>query len=620
MIEPAKITTIHCNTPPNITKGRDHLIFDYRDIKLKYNIRIKLPGFVERLLHLPDRVLDLLEIAAYVYAADRSVSRGQRRAVEYQSWSRSFQFRIRVRDREFWNRPEVLKSLQEALVFITGDLSYAFEFYSGHKTAPTNLFDQQGTTINLKSSLPAVALFSGGLDSLAGAINLLSTTDFSLLLVSHQTQNTIKRTQGKLIKYLTSNFPDRIYHYSFECHLSGNRAVEESQRSRMFLYSSIAAAVAIASGLKDIHVFENGVTSINLLRRQDLINARASRTTHPKSIYLLRTLLDLVAEGGFNIRTPFVYKTKKDIFDILLDSPHSSLIASTVSCSRTMHKPKASTHCGECFQCLDRRLAAHAAEGDEIDHNGLYANNIIAENIQLQESMPTIVDYIRQGVHLENCGADWFSIKYINDLADLIYYMPTEDSEKDAIEKIWTLYERHGRETVRSISKMRAKYDDITKPLAENSLLAFCARREHLKEEAQRLASRISQILTLAIPKLFRSVPPRDERDLNSKISALLAPLRDSLRSEYPSASFACSGVVPDHLFVDDKVAVEVKYIRSATTPARISDGVAADLVKYPKDHYKLFIIYDPERSISDDKIFVQDFEALGSCMITIIR
>jgi hypothetical protein len=37
----------------------------------KRNIELALPNFVRGVYHLPDRLLDLLEIAAYVFSADR---------------------------------------------------------------------------------------------------------------------------------------------------------------------------------------------------------------------------------------------------------------------------------------------------------------------------------------------------------------------------------------------------------------------------------------------------------------------------------------------------------------------------------------------------------------------
>lgn len=46
-------------------------------------IRIAIPTFTQDLLHLPPRVLDLLEIASYVFAADRSIKRGANDQVMY---------------------------------------------------------------------------------------------------------------------------------------------------------------------------------------------------------------------------------------------------------------------------------------------------------------------------------------------------------------------------------------------------------------------------------------------------------------------------------------------------------------------------------------------------------
>jgi hypothetical protein len=65
------------------------------------NIQLSLPDFVRDVYHLPDRLLDLLEIAAYVFSADRLIRRGERDDVEYHAWARSFEFRIRVRDHAF---------------------------------------------------------------------------------------------------------------------------------------------------------------------------------------------------------------------------------------------------------------------------------------------------------------------------------------------------------------------------------------------------------------------------------------------------------------------------------------------------------------------------------------
>ena len=66
-----------------------HLRLHYIQGHAGYIVRMGLPKFVQDVYHLPPRILDLLEIAGYVFAADRCVTRGPRAAVEYHTWSRS---------------------------------------------------------------------------------------------------------------------------------------------------------------------------------------------------------------------------------------------------------------------------------------------------------------------------------------------------------------------------------------------------------------------------------------------------------------------------------------------------------------------------------------------------
>ena len=56
----------------------------------------------------PDHLRDLLDIATYVFVADRMVSRGGTTLPNMGSdWHRRFRFSIAVRDPERWNRPDV---------------------------------------------------------------------------------------------------------------------------------------------------------------------------------------------------------------------------------------------------------------------------------------------------------------------------------------------------------------------------------------------------------------------------------------------------------------------------------------------------------------------------------
>ena len=329
------------------------------------------------MLHIPPRTLDLLELAAYTYAADRLVSRGRRRAVEFHSWSRRIHLRTKVRDLDFWQRSDVREALSRCLTFMTGDAEFSFSFEGGHVTPPTSLFDHEDFEQPVGPKDTEVTLFSGGLDSLSGVMRTLARTDRSLVLVSHHGQPGVKGLQKRLAKALEDRHPDRVHHYGFTCTFTGVRAVEETQRSRSLLYTAIGLAICQALRSKALTVYENGVTSLNLRRREDLANARASRTTHPRSIADLQRFLRLVVDNGdFKIATPFLWKTKRAVVETLAQSNGGELIASSVSCSCTFQRHRNATHCGQCFQCVDRRMAMFAGGFNNLDDPGLYAVDI----------------------------------------------------------------------------------------------------------------------------------------------------------------------------------------------------------------------------------------------------
>jgi 7-cyano-7-deazaguanine synthase in queuosine biosynthesis len=388
-------------------------------IKLEYrrnkswdkNINLKLPDFVQGVYHLPDRILDLLEISAYVYCADRLVKRGTKRDLEYQGWSRNFCFVIKVRDIDFWQESKINNELNEILKFITGDNQYNFIFQSGHSTPPTGLFDSEKFEIKPEEET-IVTLFSGGLDSLTGVLKLLHETEAQIYLISHLSyQPSISRTQDKLFKALTGQYPNRLHHYKYYCSLSlkGKRTVEESQRSRSFLFTSIAYALTHGLSQKSFYIFENGVTSINFTRRTDMINARNSRTTHPRTIALFKEFYSKLEEESIDIKNPFLWKTKTDVFELLKDFNEERLIPSSVSCSKTFNSGEG-THCGGCFQCIDRRFAAFASNLEDRDGEHLYNLNFINQSIKDKEVKITLIDYIAQAVDFANSNIDKFYV------------------------------------------------------------------------------------------------------------------------------------------------------------------------------------------------------------------
>ncbi len=560
-------------------------------------VRIGLPKFVKNVFHLSPRILDLLEIAGYVFAADRLISRGPKDALEYHAWSRSIQFHIRVRDYDFWSQPYVRAALSQTLEFMTGDSAYSFTFESGHSTPPTSLFDQPGFLFDTTNTGINVTLFSGGLDSLCGALELLEATPGKIILISHQSQSGTIHTQNALVAALQIKYPRRVFHYQFECTLRGIRAREETQRTRAFLYTSIAFAIASAYGEYSFNVYENGITSVNLRRREDLANARASRTTHPQTIGKMAKLFSMITDRATTIQLPFLYKTKSDIIKRLREL-EPNFLSSAVSCTRTFQTVGQATHCGQCFQCIDRRIAAHAADAESLDHRGLYTHDVISNKVEDRETRTTLVDYIRQGLSFSDNSAASFEDEYLTELAELLDYINAGQTDVEKVDKLWDLFRRHGSQVKTALTKIRQLYDDLSKPVQEHSILDIISSREYLKPQQQRLANTIAAVISSALRDMFAHYKPKDEPDLNSKLSAVLRSHNSLIQSEHPTVSFACSRVVPDHLWPNGCVLVEAKYIRRGTSPSKATEGIAADLTKFPEDAFILFVVYDPQSRV----------------------
>ena len=517
------------------------------------NVKLALPDFVRGVNHLPKRILDLLEIAAYVFCADRRSSRGDKASVEYHSWGRTFHFEIKVRDFEFWNTLDIKEKLKEMLTFMAGDRAYHFSFQPGHSTPPADLFDNETFQIEPQQNTKVV-LFSGGLDSLAGILQSLENSSDQLCLISHRSgQPKTARTQDRLINALHERYPHRIKHYKFHCSLHGIRAEEETQRTRSFLYTSIAYALSYALSRGEIFIYENGITSINFPTRQDQMNARASRTTHPKSIVLLENFFSEINESKIKIATPFLWKTKTEIFLVLDESRRGDLITSTVSCSQTFKLRSQATHCGGCSQCIDRRFAAYGSELDDVDEGGIYALDFIQSKIKSRDVKTTLIDYVRQAQNFEKWNIYHFCLKMFNELTELVDYIPG-NSEKKKIEKIWSLCQRHGKQVRQSIIRMQNIHDDPFRQLPEGSFLQMIPSREYLQNSKQE-QTRIQDNRPASQPnsiEVFYSYSHKDE-DLRHQLENHLAILRrQEIITDWHyrkiSAGKEWEGVIDEHL------------------------------------------------------------------------
>ena len=310
---------------------------------------------------------DLLRVAGGVYCADKVASR---RTAE-DAWTRDIELTVPVSDVVRWE--QVTRHLERTLRFLSGDRWTLHFVVLTPAPRPTS---EPGTL------LPAdgVCLLSGGLDSLAGAINLLAA-DQRLVFVGHHDSAKADNRQAALYRPLAARFGDRVGELRrlyLRPHLtktgparplpSGRDEVETTTRSRSFLF--LAAAVAIAAGVGPgvpVYMPENGFIGINVPLTASRAGSLSTRTTHPLFMTQIERLMELLGLDH-PIVNPFRLQTKGEL---LHDSADPKLLAALAPESVSCSHPEAARwaggdeggkqgNCGACFPCLIRRAALHS--------------------------------------------------------------------------------------------------------------------------------------------------------------------------------------------------------------------------------------------------------------------
>lgn len=317
---------------------------------------------------LPPAAMDLMEIAAYVYAADQACPRGGQKEFEYgEKWRRNLRFEIPVRKPTLWNSDEVKGRLVEALSYLSDD-HYEFAFHKSRSPELAENYLFKPTEAD--GGFDEVMLFSGGLDSFAGAAHEILTSRRRVALVSHVSTGKIGKPQRDLVDAIVAasepGTPEPL-HIQVNLNKAKSMGNEFTQRTRSFVFATFAGLVAHALGRDHFLVYENGIVSFNLNGGLQILGARASRTTHPRSLDLLSKFLSTVLGTPMEIRNPFMWRTKTEILQSLKGSGHARMCAHTISCAHTMQRTTQYSHCGRCSQCIDRRFVALAAGLDRFD-------------------------------------------------------------------------------------------------------------------------------------------------------------------------------------------------------------------------------------------------------------
>lgn len=279
---------------------------------------------------------DFLSIALAVFAGDRFVLRGKGE----DGWTRIIHLRVAVAEPDRWKPLEA--KLASTFRFLTGDV-WSVEVTGGGSIVPE--------VSPRMSDRNEICLFSGGLDSLLGALKL-QELDRSPLLVSQGSPKEI----GPQVT-LAHDLGLASYRFEGRVNERWKAPYEPSTRGRSILFFAYGALAASACGLTVVHVPENGLIAINAPLTRRRVGSLSTRTTHP---HFLSGLNSIFAESGMQVelRNMFETQTKGEMLRECTHDDKEALAAKSYSCGKGKRLNK---QCGRCVPCLIRRASIKEA-------------------------------------------------------------------------------------------------------------------------------------------------------------------------------------------------------------------------------------------------------------------
>jgi hypothetical protein len=331
------------------------------DKVLDFGIGAALADLKVKKLFPSEIALDLMVTAAQVHAADTRICR----ATESEdAWTREIRIVVPVSDVPRWNSAVLV--LERMLNFLTGD-RWTIQF----RPRPARFVQVVPQPDLIVPPFTGVSLFSGGLDSLVGAIDQLEANRVPLL-VSHAGEPAVSNAQDDCFDALKKHYENLPFErlrtwMAFPKNFVRNVPSEESTRGRSFLF--FALGVFAGTGLRQnfvMHAPENGLIALNVPLDTLRLGALSTRTTHPFYIARWNELLNVLGIPG-HIANPYWNKTKGEM---VAGCSNRSLLKTTVPKTLSCASPTkgrwqghGTQHCGYCLPCLIRR-ASLAAIGD----------------------------------------------------------------------------------------------------------------------------------------------------------------------------------------------------------------------------------------------------------------
>jgi hypothetical protein len=330
----------------------------------------KVLDIASRLMVRPSTAaMDFVTIAMAVTAADTFV----RREDAPDRWSRTFEMVVPLSNPDVWQSLKPL--LESTLRFLSSDM-WSFRFVDGGIRPPLNSEMKRKRNVVDLSKVDCVALFSGGLDSAIGAVDLLNIGKRPIL-VSHAPHGDADRQAT-----VASLLPTVCERLSVNVYPTMPDVDDDSMRTRSFQFLALGAlaaqSIAIYRGSPsiDLYVCENGLIALNPPLTPRRMGSHSTRTAHP---YFLRGVTEIFTtlEMPVQIINPYRYMTKGEMVARHHNDPtFERFAAETVSCGKWKRRNE---QCGRCVPCLIRRAS-------------LYGGNVSDETTYTYPDLSVVMD------------------------------------------------------------------------------------------------------------------------------------------------------------------------------------------------------------------------------------
>lgn len=323
---------------------------------LSSNVTINVSCLSGILANSSEIVCGLLYFASLVYVIDRTF---KREIHSVDGWSRQFHVEFKLPANELFSSNRI--EIEKILSFLTGD-------YWACSFIPFNgLVFPKVKRPDIHNEISQVNLFSGGLDSLIGAINFMSNNNSKkVFLVSHYDSSMPgpKSDQTSLLNIFHREYAQKYvtfpYNYSAVM-VTPKDGCDTTCRSRSLLFIALALVVAEHTHC-NIIIPENGSVSLNYPLSASRRSSCSTRTTHPVVIHGLNHLLKQLGLCS-QIHNPYEFMTKGEMVrgcnnrDLLLNILELSNSCGKRGRKQLFYDDTHATHCGRCMPCMYRKAS-----------------------------------------------------------------------------------------------------------------------------------------------------------------------------------------------------------------------------------------------------------------------